>query len=551
MTLIAFASRIAALQGWRRYGLAVVLGAVLALALAPFFIWPLLPVCFIGLLLLTRDIEPGFSRAGRRYFFTLFAFAYGYFVAGLYWIGIAFLVDAERFAALIPLPTLGLPLVLAAFPALGAWLLPACLLHPWLGRFGIGAQQPARSLLLVIGFSLGEYLRGLLFTGFPWNLVAYAFADWPAMMQIAAGIGSHGMGLLMLLLCLPLALPLMQPQRYGWRLALLSPALFAVLLGAGHLRMQRAEIEMMPDIRLRIVQPSVEQTLKWRDDLRQQHLNKLAELTRQPPQGPAARAYTPQAYTPQAYTHVIWPETAIPYLLDELPDLLRALGTLLPPGGQLLTGAPRREFHDGQLVLFNSLFVVNQQGGLDGRYDKIHLVPFGEYLPFRSLLARIGLDKLAVGSVDFSPGKDVEPMILPGDLPLIRVLICYEAIFPSAINIGSDAPGMLLNITNDAWFGRSSGPYQHFAASRMRAVEQGVPLIRAANNGISAIVDPLGRVIASLGMDAVGVVDGPLPAPLMQRTTYSRSGDWLFVIFSLSVLIMIGAFRKFRVLFRR
>lgn len=194
---------------------------------------------------------------------------------------------------------------------------------------------------------------------------------------------------------------------------------------------------------------------------------------------------------------------------------------------------------------------MNGQGGLDGRYDKIHLVPFGEYLPFRTWLAHLGLDKLAVGAVDFSPGKDVEPMILPGDLPLIRVLICYEAIFPHQIDLGSDPPGMLLNITNDAWFGRSSGPYQHFAASRMRAVEQGAPLVRAANNGISAIVDPLGRIVASLGMDAVGVVDGPLPAPLAERTTYSRTGDLSFLVFSFIVLLLIAGIRKYRVLFRR
>lgn len=522
----AFVSRIAGLQGWRRYLLALLLGAALALAQAPVFLWPLLPVCFIGLLLLTRD-----SDAKRGYFFTVFAFAYGYFVAGLYWIGIAFLVDAERFAALIPLPTLGLPLLLAAFPACGAWAAR---------RFG-PASEPARGLLLAVGFSLGEYLRAVVLTGFPWNLLAYAFADWPAMMQVAAGIGSHGMGLLMLMLCLPLAMPLLQPRRFRWPVALLSPVLFAVLLGAGHLRMQRADVEMMPDIQLRLVQPSVEQTLKWRDELRQQHLNRLVELTRQPPQGPEARHFT----------HVVWPETAIPYLLDEMPDLLRGLGSLLPPGAQLLTGAPRREFHNGQLVLFNSLFVVNGQGGLDGRYDKIHLVPFGEYLPFRTWLAHLGLDKLAVGAVDFSPGKDVEPMILPGDLPLIRVLICYEAIFPHQIDLGSDPPGMLLNITNDAWFGRSSGPYQHFAASRMRAVEQGAPLVRAANNGISAIVDPLGRIVASLGMDAVGVVDGPLPAPLAERTTYSRTGDLSFLVFSFIVLLLIAGIRKYRVLFRR
>jgi apolipoprotein N-acyltransferase len=504
------------LTGWRRFMLAALLGAVLALAQAPVYAWPLVFICVPLLLLLSRD-----AGEGRTYFLTHFAFAYGYFVAGLYWIGIAFFVDAARFALLLPLPVLGLPALLAIFPAAGAWIAR---------RLG-GGGEPWRALLFAAGWTLGEALRGFVLTGFPWNLIGYVWADMPAAMQITAFIGSHGLGALTLLVAGALALPLLAPEQLKLRrVALALPLGFALLIGGGAWRLHQAVGEDMPDVWLRLVQPSIPQTLKWVDDLRQQHLRQHAELTRRPGQKP--------------FTHVIWPETAIPFLVDENPELLKALGQLLPPGGQLFAGAPRRAFPEGRLTLYNSLFVINDKGGLDGRYDKLHLVPFGEYLPFRSLLGHIGLDKLAVGSVDFSPGHDGEAMILPGDLPLIRVLICYEAIFPSAV-MAHEPPlaAMLLNITNDAWFGRSSGPYQHFASARMRAVEQGVPLVRAANNGLSAIVDPWGRIVASLGLDAVGFVEGPLPAPLLDRTLYSRIGD-LPVHFVAAISLLAGLVRR-------
>ncbi len=505
------------LAGWRRLALAWLLGAVLAAAQAPLYAWPLVFVVVPLWLLLSRNAAIGWAA-----FWPGFAFAYGYFVAGLYWIGIAFFVDAARFAWLLPLPVLGLPALLAVFPAAGIWLAQRI----------SGDAVYWRVLLLPAGWTLGEALRGFVLTGFPWNLIGYVWADTPAAMQIAAYIGSHGLGLLTLLAAAALALPMLLPASHRARLAAIAlPLLLALSIGGGAWRLHNAQGEMMPDVWLRLVQPSIPQSLKWQDDLRQQHLRQHAELTRQPGQKP--------------FTHVIWPETAIPYLVDENPELLKALAGLLPPGGQLFAGAPRREFPNGRLTLYNSLFVINEKGGLDARYDKLHLVPFGEYLPLRGLLGNIGLDKLAVGSVDFSPGRDAEPLILPGELPLIRVLICYEAIFPAEVMAHEPPPAaMLLNVTNDAWFGRSSGPYQHFASARMRSVEQGVPLVRAANNGISAIVDPWGRVVAALGLDAVGFVEGPLPAPLSERTPYSRIGD--LPVHSLAGLFLLLAwlFRK-------
>ncbi len=502
------------LRGWRRYGAALLLGVLLAAAQAPLSLWPLAFVGFTLLLLLDDGGTDTTSR--RRSFFTLFAFCYGYFVAGHYWIGISFFVDAAKFAILLPLPVLGLPVVLAVFPATGAWF-------AWLIARG---HRALYMLLMPFGWLVGEWLRGHVGTGFPWNLIGYVWGDWPAAMQLAAFIGAQGLGLLTMLAASGLALALI-----GRRLALALPALLVVAMGLASLRVP-ADIAMLPDVHLRLVQPSIAQTLKWQDDLRQQHLQQHVALSLQPSDKPL--------------THVIWPETAIPYLLAEEPGLRAALAQRLAPGTVLITGAPRREqlsANPRDIAIYNSVFALGSDAEISARYDKVHLVPFGEYLPFRSLLKPLGLDAVAAGAVDFSFGRDATPIAIPG-LPFARVLICYEAVFPDESMPQRDgsapAAGMLLNLTNDGWFGRSSGPYQHLVAAKFRAVEQGLPLVRAANNGISAIVDPYGRITARLGLDDIGVVDGGLPAAIAQRPLYARIGDAPLLAFAM--LSLLAAF---------
>lgn len=505
-------ARLQSLAGWRRYLAALLLGALCAAGQAPLYLWPLSIAGFVALLLMNE----GGSR-GRRGLLTIYAFAYGYFLAGLYWVGISFFVDAERFALLLPLPVLGLPLLLAVFPAAGAWAAQRL----------AGASSVHRLLLLPAGWTLGEWLRSFVLTGFPWNLIAYIWGDWPAAMQTVAIFGSHGLGLLTLLAAAGVALLLLPGMPRRVRIAALTlPLALAVSIGAGMLRLSQASEATVPGVQLRLVQPSVPQTLKWRDDLRRKHLQQHVDLS-----------LTPAAVAP---THIVWPETAIPYLIDEAPDLRQALGRLVPAGGALIAGGIRRSFDQSQqLTLYNSLFALDQTGQIAARYDKQHLVPFGEYLPFRSWLQLLGLDKLAVGAVDFSNGGKAAALAMPG-LGQVRALICYEAIFPAEIATGEAArPDLLLNVTNDAWFGRSSGPYQHFAAARFRSVEQGLPLVRAANNGVSAIVDSYGRVVARLDLNAVGVVDGPLPAPAARRPFYAWLGDLPVLAFS-ALLLLFG-----------
>lgn len=503
-------ARLQALAGWRRIVLAMLLGSLTAASHAPLFLWPLALAAFVVLFLLADS-----DARGWRCFFTFYAFAYAYFVVGLYWIGIAFFVDAERFALLLPLPVLGLPLLMALYPAAGLWL------AWWLG----GDSRLWRLLLAAAGWSLGEWLRGWAMTGFPWNLIAYVWADWPAAMQSAAFIGSHGLGFLTLLACGGVAFALHPQASRQARLAVLAlPLGLGLVIAAGAMRLPAEPAATLPDIRLRLVQPSIPQTLRWRDELRQKNLGSHVELSVTPGERPP--------------THIIWPETAIPYLLDEADLLRQALARLVPPGGALISGGIRRSVDgDSKLTLYNSLFALNGAGEIAGRYDKVHLVPFGEYLPFRRFLSPLGLDKLAVGAVDFSPGEPESALPLPG-LPSARVLICYEAIFPAEIVLGDGArPGFLLNITNDSWFGQSTGPYHHFAASRMRGVEQGLALVRAANNGISGIVDPYGRVLVRLGLNEIGHVDGPLPEALAP-TLYARWGDKPVLLFCAALLLL-------------
>jgi apolipoprotein N-acyltransferase len=239
----------------------------------------------------------------------------------------------------------------------------------------------------------------------------------------------------------------------------------------------------------------------------------------------------------EGISHIIWPEAAVPFFLNERADLRAALAEIVPPGGSLITGAPAldRPTGGGEPRLYNSLYALDGTGRISARYDKVHLVPFGEFVPLGRL---IGMTKLTAGRIDFTPGPGARSLQVEG-LPPFSPQICYEVIFSGQVVAETGArPGWLLNLTNDAWFGRSSGPYQHFANVRLRAVEEGLPLIRSANNGISAVIDPYGRLRARLGLDEIGVIDTALPAPVARMTPYAQIGRW--VILPLFVLLVLA-----------
>jgi apolipoprotein N-acyltransferase len=263
---------------------------------------------------------------------------------------------------------------------------------------------------------------------------------------------------------------------------------------------------------LRLVQPNIDQTSKWEAERRRRNIVDQMTMSVGNPK--------------DDITHIIWSETAITYSLANDSALRRALARIVPPGGLLLSGAMRRSGNGGQMRIWNSLHALNPSGQIRGTYDKFHLVPFGEYVPFRSLFS---FSKLTQGRTDFSSGPGLRTLELLG-LPPVGPLICYEVIFPGRVTEPGKRPAWLLNVTNDAWFGTSSGPYQHFASVRLRTVEEGLPAVRVANTGISAVIDSYGRVLDRLGLNRAGVIDSPLPRPAEVRTLYSRIGNWVIPI---------------------
>lgn len=478
---------------------AAALGALAALALAPLHWLPLLFVAFGGLVLLL-DRAPGPRGAA----LSGWLFGLGHFLAGLGWIAESFQVDAERFGALAAPAVLGLGAFLALFPAL------ACLAAKAVGRKG-WPLVPA----LAACWGAAEWARGHALTGFPWNLVGYAWGVSDATLQPASVVGVYGLGFVTVVLAALPGLALL-PARAGggrrwWSLAASMAGILALwALGAARLAGAGAGDPDVPGVRLRLVQASVPQAMKWAPDERARILARHIALTT----APAAREPT----------HVVWPESAVPYLLAEAPEVRRAIGAAVPAGGALVTGAVRRApGFAARPAYLNSLVALDGTGEVAAAYDKTRLVPFGEYVPLRGLLP---LKKFTEGAVDFAPGAGPASLAVPG-LPPARPMICYEAVFPVSAAAGAAAgpAGWLLNVTNDAWFGTSAGPYQHFLAARVRAVEQGLPLVRAANTGISAVVDAHGRVRASLPLNVEGVLDQPLPAPARGGTPYAVWGD--------------------------
>lgn len=521
------------LTGWRHNLAAVMLGLASVLAMAPFFIWPILFVtlpCLIWLIdgrLLApaaNDItKPGArwhrleQRPAMQAALTAWLFGFGYHLAGLFWIGEAFLVEAEKFAFLMPLAVTLMPAGLALF-----WGAAAAAVTPF--------WQPgiARVLALAIALATSEWLRGHILSGFPWNIIGYALTYPLALMQSASLIGIYGLTLLALIV-LPLPLVLLAetdsattPAQALARATL--PLLPLVLLAAvGQLRIDTDEPAPDQNMTIRIVQPSVPQREKWRPENQEKIFRQHLDMSRSNPRGIEDGA--------RGVKLILWPEAAMPFLPLHSPVALAAIGRMLPEGTHLASGALRMvEKADGKgRDVFNSLLVFGHGGSLTASYDKIHLVPFGEYLPLQSTLEAIGLEQLSRLRGGFASGPRPRPLLTIPGLPKLAPLICYEAIFPATIVQGAERPAALINVTNDGWFGNTTGPRQHLHQARVRAVEEGLPVLRAANNGISAIVDAKGRVLASAGMNEIATIDGLIPAALTPPL-YARIGDWAFAL---------------------
>jgi apolipoprotein N-acyltransferase len=498
------ALRLAELQGLRRYGAAFLLGVLAAAALPPVDMTPVLILSFVGFVWLFDG-----AQRSREAFGIGWCFGLGFFVAGLYWLTAALFVDIARFWWLTPFALLGVPAILAI--STGGAALAAYWTCRWLKWRGV-----SRALALAVFWCAAEWLRGHVLTGFPWNLMGYAWSGaFPgslAMLQVTSLVGIYGLSLVTVTAAvLPATLGDLGGRR--WPPLIAAGALIAACFAYGWARLDAVGVAgLQPDVRIRIVQASIPQTLKNDPSEGLRNFRRQLALSSEP------------AETGAPFNVLIWPEASAPPLLDRDAAARMAIAALLPANGVALVGSERSDPPPGPLEHFwNSMVAVDHAGAIPGFYDKAHLVPFGEYVPFRGVLP---MDKITPGTVDFSSGPGPRTLHLQG-LPPVSPLICFEAIFPDAVIDPADRPQWLLVISNDAWYGFTSGPFQHFAITRVRAIEEGLPVVRAANNGVSGLIDPLGRVVQRMGLDVVGSLDVPLPRAL-PPTLYEESGDAFF-----------------------
>ncbi|KAA5602597.1 apolipoprotein N-acyltransferase [Blastochloris sulfoviridis] len=460
-------------------------------------------------------------------------FGFGYFLTGLWWIGVAFLVDADKFGWLLPVAVAGLPAGLALFTAAGTALARA-----------LWVPGPARVLALAVGLTAAEWLRGHVLTGLPWNSFGYALASDLRLAQTASLGGLWSLTFLAVALgALPAVLAdAPRDTRHPWRWVGLGALVLAAMFVFGAVRLATTPVGTVEGVRLRLMQPNLPQDVKFRYAAKDEvvaHYLKLSDLAASPPSGAPV-------------THLIWPESAFPFFLSREPAVLAKIADHLPPGTVLITGAARAEERPDKgprrYDVYNSVQIVDSDGAIIATADKVHLVPFGEYLPFQATLESLGLEQLTRVQGGFSAGTRRRALEVPGAPPTLP-LICFEIVFPGApaADLPKDAPrpGWMLNLTNDGWFGDTSGPHQHLAQARLRAIEEGMPVVRAANTGISGVVDPLGRMRAQINLGREGIVDADLPRPVTPPP-YARLADAIPLTLWLGALAIVIFARRVR-----
>ena len=506
-TTPALGDAVARATGWPRRLVALLCGAFGALALAPVGFTPALVVpMVVAVWLLDGCVAPapGWRRpdAGtlRRAFGAGWWWGLGYFIAGFWWLGSAFLIDPE-FTWALPLGVLGVPAFLGVFTGVGFALARLA----WV-------PGGARVLALALGLGSSEWARGHLFTGFPWNALGMGLGGTLVTAQAASLVGLDGLTLLTIAL---FAAPATFRAGGRWRAlpVLVAAGALALVGGYGALRLGRGTPGDVPGVVVRLVQPGLQPDATFSYARKDEIVAGYVALSK--------RYDAAKRVALADVTMLVWPESAFPFLLDRDPDALATIAAALPAKTTLVTGAARGEDvpatdgHPEHSVYYNSIEVIDARGAVLDRYDKIHLVPFGEYLPFEAALRALGLRNFVAIPGGFEPGVGHRHALSVPGLPPASPLICYEAIFPGAVGAAPTPSGAraryLLNVTNDGWFGTTAGPSQHFAQVRLRAIEEGLPLIRDAATGVSAIVDPYGRVLDALPLGEAGILDGPLP----------------------------------------
>ena len=486
--------------------MAFLAGLGLAAALPPLHLLPTL----VGLALLPELLLR--CRTWRGALLVAWLMAFGYFLAGLYWVGIAFFAEAERFGALAVPGVVGLAAILATITGLVlslAWLLFRA--RPWPLMLALAALWP-----------ISDMFRGAWGTQFPWNPLALVWSFSDSMLQLLAWIGVPGMSFATALIGMALGRALWHRL---WREAGIVAALTIAMWIAGEARLDSKIVEEASGTRLRIVQAAIDQHHKWDPDKRRQWFERHLDLS----------------MLPGEHDLLIWPESSVPYRLEIDPVARGMIASALGMSRAVLLGSDFLGLDEEPPILHNSVYVLDREGMIHDRYDKVDLVPFGEFLPFRTIFGALGLEALAVGSVDFRPGPGRRTLAI-GDVPPFSPLVCFEIVFPGTGTDGTARPRWLLNLTNDAWFGISSGPYQHLDMARMRAVETGLPLVRAANTGISVVTDAYGRVLNRLPLGERGILDATLPPPLVSSPPVTAF-PWLVWLLPTGAILLAAFLR--------
>jgi apolipoprotein N-acyltransferase len=516
----------------KHFLLALLVGAVSAFAFEPVGLWPLMPLAIAVLCELVWR-----AKSLKQSLAVGWAFGVGQFVIGLNWIATAFTFQAAMPAWLGWIAVVLLSLYLAVYPALAAGL-------AW--RFK--DRRPLALVLALAGtWAIVEWLRGTMFTGFPWNPLGAVLADTP-WLRIAPYVGTYSMSLLVVLAGGGLWL-LVHRRWFG---GASITALFAIaLLLPGTEVPERRDLTILPNplpphrwsgSEIRIVQPNIGQQDKWTPGFGEIAARRLAALSMSPGE--------------QRPRLLFWPEAAVTDPLEDartgehqaFAEFERSrAAALIGPGEYLLTGGLAIFSKDGRWIdgAANSVFVLGQGGRVLGRYDKAHLVPYGEYLPARPLLSAIGLSRLAPGDIDFTPGPGPRTLTLPG-WGKVGFQVCYEIVFSGEVVDRRNRPDLIFNPSNDAWFGRW-GPPQHLAQARLRAAEEGIPVIRSTPTGISAVIDAKGEIVKSLPWHSAGVIDSTLPEPALSPTVFARLGNLIPLLLGFALLlsgIVLGRTRR-------
>lgn len=483
---------------------AAVLPALAGLAAAggqaPFGLWVLSLFGFAVLVWHVAAADTARARAFRGW-----AGGVGYFAGTLFWIVEPFLVEPERDGWMAPFALIFMISGMALF-----WLAAALFA-------GLGQGRAGRSAGFALGLALSDLARTYVLTGFPWALAGHIWIDTPVA-QAAAFVGPVGLSVLtMALAALPVAFAARRAQAAG---GLLAVTLLAAVWAGGAARLAAPEAPRDPALRVRLVQPNATQRLKWQPGMWQVFLDRMITA------GAAEAARKPDL--------IVWPETSIPYLLEDaggvLSDALEASG-----GVPMAVGIQRAE----GLRYYNSLAGIGADGTVGAVYDKQHLVPFGEYVPLGDVLERFGIGAFAAqAGYGYTAGPGARVIDL-GRAGKVLPLICYEAVFPQDLRAAPERADWILQVTNDGWFGDLAGPLQHLAQARLRAIEQGLPLLRAANTGISAVIDARGRMVAQLALNVDGWLDADVP-PALVPTPYARWGDLPATILLAAGLLVLG-----------